>query len=473
MPAEGGRIARVSSTSAAPRSLAALLARYRDRRLLAIFMLGLASGFPWVLIGSAMSAWLQELGVSRSAIGLVGLVGAVYALNFLWAPLLDRYSPRLFAGLDQRRAWIAALQILLFATTLAMSFIDPAADLLRTGVLLLTLAAFSATQDAAIDAYRVDLIPREDQSLISYGAAMATSGWWTGYGLLGALPFLLVDRIGGNWNAVYLGLALVWLPFLAFVVLGAPSAGAAEAAPRDGPRTLAQELAATVVAPLAEFFRRNGVALATGLLTFVLLFKVGEAFLGRMAIVFYKEVGFTNAEIGTYSKIVNWVVTVLFSVLGSLINARLGILRGLVVGGLAMASTNLLFAWMAQVGPQTWLLAGTVVVDGFTAALGTVAFMAFITALTSHTFTATQYALMASIGNLGRTTLAASGGAIVDGLGGDWATFFVLTAVAVLPSLLLLRWLTPALRRRYPAAFSVTRAGPAAATDAGEGETLK
>jgi PAT family beta-lactamase induction signal transducer AmpG len=427
--------------------------------------MGMASGFPWVLFGSAMSAWLQELGVSRSAIGLLGIVGIVYALNFLWAPLLDRFRPRLPAGLGQRRAWIVLMQGLLLLATLALSQIDPGASLLLTGLIALSLATFSATQDAAIDAYRVELIPREDTSLISYGAAMATSGWWTGYGLLGAVPFLLVDEIGGNWNLVYVGLALVWLAFLGFSIWLAPGTptsedyadAAADAAatqdPPDVSPTLGQELRQTVLAPLLEFFRRNGTALAIGLLAFVLLFKVGEAFLGRMAIVFYKEVGFSNAEIGTYSKLLNWWVTVVFSIIGSLINARLGILRGLVVGGLAMASTNLMFAVIAQVGPEPWLLAVTVVVDGFTAALGTVAFMAFITSLTSHTFTATQYALLASIGNLGRTTLASSGGTIVDWLGGDWATFFVLTAVAVVPSLLLLRWLSPGLRRQYPDAF--------------------
>jgi PAT family beta-lactamase induction signal transducer AmpG len=441
-----------------PKSLPALLARYRDRRLAAVFVFGMASGFPWVLLGSAMSAWLQELGVSRSAIGLLGVVGAVYALNFLWAPLLDRFVPRLGAGLDRRRAWIVLMQVLLLLTTFSISLIDPGANLLLTGLLLLLLATFSATQDVAIDAYRVDLIPRRDQSLISYGAAMATSGWWTGYGLLGAVPFLLVDRIAGSWNAVYVGLALVWLPFLAFALRVAPAARAGSEAPRGaGAGGVFRELRETVLAPLIEFFRRNGVALALGLLTFVLLFKVGEAFLGRMAIVFYKEIGFTNAEIGTYSKVLNWWVTVIFSVIGSLLNARFGILRGLVVGGIAMASTNLMFAWIAQIGPQPWLLAVTVVVDGFTAALGTVAFMAFITSLTSHTFTATQYALLASIGNLGRTLLASSGGTLVDWLGGDWATFFVLTALAVLPSLVLLRWLSPSLHRRYPAAFGPGR----------------
>ena len=205
--------------------------------------------------------------------------------------------------------------------------------------------------------------------------------------------------------------------------------------------------------PVARFLQNHGARVGAIVITTILLFKVGEAFLGRMSLVFYKEIGFSNAEVGTYSKLLNWWVTVLFAILGSVINARFGILRGLLVGGIAMASTNLMFAWMAVAGPETWLFALTVIIDGFTAALGTVAFMAFITTLTSHTFSATQYALLASIGNLGRTTLSSSSGWVVDRLDGNWALFFVLTAIAIVPSLLLLRWLGPALRSRYPEAF--------------------
>lgn len=433
--------------------LAALIRAYRDRRLGVIFVLGMASGFPWVLIGSAMSAWLEELGVSRTEIGFIGGVAAMYALNFLWAPLLDRFRPWIFGRLGLRRGWILLAQCVLLALTFSISLVEPATHLLLTGALLLGIAFASASQDVAIDAYRVELIERSDHARISYGAAMATSGWWTGYGLLGALPFWLVDSLPGGWATVYQGLAMVWLGFMAFVLLLAPIPEARKPRSRQSGAGALARIRETVVAPLADFFRRNGVALAASILVFVLIFKIGEAFLGRMSIVFYKEIGFSNAEVGTYSKLLNWWVTVLFAILGSVINARFGILRGLLVGGIAMASTNLMFAWMAVAGPETWLFALTVIIDGFTAALGTVAFMAFITTLTSHTFSATQYALLASIGNLGRTTLSSSSGWVVDRLDGNWALFFVLTAIAIVPSLLLLRWLGPALRSRYPEAF--------------------
>ncbi len=447
------------SAEAAPGGrLAELIRAWRDRRLAVIFLLGMASGYPWVLIGSAMSAWLAELGVSRSAIGFIGGVTFVYALNFLWAPVLDRYTPLLLARFGRRRGWILLMQLGLLAATLALSFMQPGEMLLATGAVMLTIAILSATQDIAIDAYRVELIDRSDQARISYGSAMATSGWWTGYGLLGAVPFWLVGQVSGGWNTIYVMLGLIWVGFILVILLMAPPPSAAQPAARTEKTAIAR-IRATAVEPLAEFFSRNGPKLAIAILAFVLLFKIGEAFLGRMSIVFYKEVGFTDAEIGTYSKLLNWWVTVVFAIVGSFVNARFGIIRGLFIGGIAMAATNLMFSWLAVVGPETWLLSLAVIVDGFTAALGTVAFMAFITFLSSHTFTATQYALLASIGNLGRTTLASGSGWVVDQLGGNWALFFLLTSLAVLPGLLLLLKIRPWLVERYPGALA--RAGKA------------
>ncbi|MEM7053146.1 MAG: MFS transporter [Pseudomonadota bacterium] len=445
-----------AETSTAPsherKSLRELLIAWKDRRLGIIFLLGIASGYPWVLFGSAMTAWLAELGISRSAIGYLGAVAMVYALNFLWAPLLDRNAPAWFNKLGRRRGWLLLIQIGLLIVTLLLSRTDPAANLTAVGLLMLSIAILSATQDLVIDAYRVELIPRSDSERISYGSAMATSGWWTGYSLLGAVPFWVVGNLTGGWSTVYIGLGLIWLAFIAMIFWLAPMPETAGRV-REAGIGLVQRIKTTVFEPLADFFIRNGLKLAIGILVFVLLFKVGEAFLGRMSIVFYKEVGFSDAEIGTYSKLLNWWVTVIFAILGSLINARFGIIRGLFIGGIAMAASNLMFAWLAQAGPVPWILSLAVVVDGFTAAMGTVAMVAFITTLTSHTFTATQYALLASIGNLGRTTLASGSGWLVDSLGGNWSLFFVLTALAVIPSLQILMWLGPKLKSRYPNVF--------------------
>ena len=174
---------------------------------------------------------------------------------------------------------------------------------------------------------------------------------------------------------------------------------------------------------------------------FIFSFKLGEAFLGRMSVVFYKEVGFSNSEIGAYSKLITWWVTIIFAVIGGAFTIRFGIYKGLMIAGIAMAASNLMFAIMAQVGPDPTLFIATIIIDGFTAAWSTVAMVAFISLLCNHTFSASQYALMASLSVLGRTVLGGSSGWVVDSLNGNWSVFFILTAIMVIPALILLHHL--------------------------------
>jgi PAT family beta-lactamase induction signal transducer AmpG len=204
---------------------------------------------------------------------------------------------------------------------------------------------------------------------------------------------------------------------------------------------------AYIKAPFAEFFSRCGLKLGFSILLLLMVFRLGEAMLGRMSLVFYGEIGFSTDEIALYSKFFGGVVTAVFSLLGAVINTRFGVIKGLMVGGIAMASSNLLFALMAITGPNVNLLMVTLLVDNFSAAFATVAFISFISYFTSRTFTGTQYALMSSVSNFGRTTLAASSGGIVDYLDGDWALFFVLTALMVIPGLLLLLWIGKQIRQ--------------------------
>jgi len=173
-------------------------------------------------------------------------------------------------------------------------------------------------------------------------------------------------------------------------------------------------------------------------LAFVFLFKIGEAFLGRMSIVFYKEIGFSKSDIALYSKGLGWITTVIFTLLGGLFAIRSGVVKAMFVAGILMASTNLLFSVLAWSGKSEWLFATAVILDDIAAAFATVAFVAFISLLVDRTYTATQYALLASIGTAGRTTLAASSGAMVDWLNGDWGIFFIITAIMVIPSLICL-----------------------------------
>jgi len=194
----------------------------------------------------------------------------------------------------------------------------------------------------------------------------------------------------------------------------------------------------TVSGPILSFFKKNGFSIAIGILGFVFLFKVGEAFLGRMSIIFYKEIGFSKSDIAIYSKTLGWITTVVFTLLGGIFAMRAGTVKTMFVAGGFMAATNLLFAVLAWTGKSELLFAFAVIADDISAAFATVAFVAFISLLVDRTYTATQYALLASIGTAGRTTLASSSGALVDWLNGDWGTFFILTTLMVIPSLICL-----------------------------------
>jgi PAT family beta-lactamase induction signal transducer AmpG len=444
------------------------LKEYLDRRILTIFVFGIGSGFPWVLWGSAMTAWLKEAGLTRAAIGVFGTVAAAYSAHFLWAPIVDRIPFPVLSRLGQRRGWILGMEIPLALATLGIAFTNPAESVRLTGILALVIAFCSATQDTAIAAYRIEIIPREQPTMMSHASAAETAGWWTGYAFLGAVPFLLADRPGWTWNRIYILLALMWLPIMLIVILAREGrqrrerfkeaeeqyakALAAKGAPGRWARLTAW-MGVTIVEPFREYFRRTGWKLGASVLGFLFLFKLGEAFLGRMAIVFYKEVGFTDTQIGYFSKLATAGVTIVCSMLGGFLNARIGLIKGLLVGGLAMAASNLMFAWIAidaaRSGvPSQNLYIATIIVDGFTSAMSTVAFVAFISYFTSHTYTGTQYALLAAVGTLGRTLVSGASGFMVDALGGNWALFFVITSLMVLPSLVLLIYVGRLLRAR-------------------------
>ncbi|GAL33061.1 AmpG permease [Vibrio maritimus] len=417
---------------------------YWDKRLLWVFMMGCSSGFPWVLIGSNMSGWLKDAGLTRAAIGYFGSVFAVYAINFLWAPLVDRVKlPVLHGTLGQRRSWIFLCQSCILIGTLFIAGVNPANNLMFTSMLALCIAISSATQDIAIDAYRIDTFPKSESNKLPQASAMAVIGWWTGYSLPGYLAFVNADSIG--WNGVYYGMAGIVVILMLFTLFVSEpktdrEALQAQAEARHnkvvGSR-FTSWISVTVIEPFLDFFRRNGVQVAITLLLFVFLFKIGEAFLGRMSITFYKEIGFSNEQIGYYSKLIGWGATIVFTLLGSMVNVRFGIVKGLMIGGIAMSASNLMFAWIAKVGPSETLFLATIIVDNFTTAFSTVAFVSFLTVLTGQAFSATQYALLASLGNFGRTTLASFSGEMVDALN-DWSLFFIITSLMVIPSLIML-----------------------------------
>ncbi len=431
-----------------PSLIESMMSLRKEVRLWRIFLLGIASGYPWLLIGSAMTSWLKDVGMSRSAIGAFGVIFVAYTLNFLWAPLVDHIRIPILDRLGHRRSWIVLCQVflILFATLLALT--GPGISVSITVVLCLGIAMASATQDLAIDAYRITIIREDEPELIGHGAALATCGWWTGFSLPGIVAFWASDHVG--WGPVYFGMAatLGVVTLLVLWLFREPDR-AQNPMPSRFPGLFGW-FDKTYIDAVAEFFRRNGIQLALGLLAFIFLFKIGEAFLGRMVIVFYKEVGFTDTQIGLYSKGLGLLVTFVSSIAAGIYAGRFGAARGLLFAGIAMAATNLLFAWIAIAGPYAELYTLAVIADGITSAFSTVALVTFISYYTSRLHTATQYGALASLGNSSRTLLAASSGVLVDQLGGNWAMFFILTALMVTPSLLVLTWLARRVRDDTP-----------------------
>ena len=431
---------------------------YLDKRMKRIFLLGFMSGFPWVLIGSALSLWLKESELSRSTIGWAGLIFGVYAINFLWSPLIDRiHIPYLSKKIGHRKSWIISMQIIILISLVLWSTLSPTENLWLIILIGLGIAISSATQDITIDALRIEQINESETKTMAAGAAIQVVGWWTGYKIGGVISLMTAEyfqQLGfeNYWQISFLILGLiVMISSVALFFVPEKSSYLRSSIQKEKDKKLFNKfkiknqltkslawLYGTVVNPLISFFKKNSISVAIGLLSFIFLFKIGEAFLGRMSIIFYNEIGFSKTDIALYSKGIGWVTTITFTLLGGLFAIRMGLIKAMFVSGIVMALTNLMFSLLAWVGDSEVLFAFTVLIDDLAAAFATVAFVGFISALVDRTYTATQYALLASIGTAGRTLFASSSGSLVDWLNGDWGIFFIITAIMVIPSLLCL-----------------------------------
>ena len=472
-------------------SLSETFSVYFDKRMLRILLLGAISGFPWVLIGSSLSLWLKEEGLSRSTVGWAGLIFAVYAFNYLWAPLIDRLQiPYLTKKLGHRRGWIVLMQIAILTCLVTWSFINPTENLTLLITVGLIIAIASATQDITVDALRIEQIGEHETKSMAAGAAMAVVGWWSGYKLGGVIALFSAqyfENIGiiNYWQMTFLILGIVVILMnIGLMFVHEPLSTDRQLKQKETDELIKNKLGSknifstitawvsgTLGGPIISFFKKNGFSIAVGILTFVFLFKIGEAFLGRMSVVFYKEMGFSKGDIAIYSKTLGWITTVIFTLLGGLLAIRSGTIKTMFVAGILMAATNLLFSVLAISEKSELLFAFAVIADDIAAAFATVAFVAFISLLVDRTYTATQYALLASIGTAGRTIMASSSGALVDSLENGaiislkykfinlgsisipsfenpWAVFFVITALMVIPSLICLWFIKDKLKLR-------------------------
>jgi MFS transporter, PAT family, beta-lactamase induction signal transducer AmpG len=402
---------------------------YADPRILLIAVMGFSSGLPLLLTLSTLSYWLAKLGVSKTSIGLFASVGIPYSCKFLWAPLLDQIRPPF---LGRRRGWALLIQGALAVSILAMGMTDPAVNPWWTALAALVVAFLSSSQDIVIDAYRIEILPEEEQGA---GSAATQVGYRFGLLAAGAGALALADFVA--WPVVFAILAaLVGIGMLAFIL--APEPAAPPAPKRE---SLAQWLARAVVGPLADFFFRRG---ALVILLFVLLYKFGDAVSGTMATPFYVELGFSGVEIAAVTKVFGIIASLAGTLAGGLLVARFGIMRALLIGGVLQAAGILLFTLLAMKGHDTLWLAIAVGGDNFVGGLGSAAFVAYLSALCNIAFTATQYALLSSFMAVGRTLLASGSGWLASQM--SWPAFFTVSAGLAIPGLVLLLWLM----RLYP-----------------------
>jgi len=408
---------------------------YADRRVLSILFLGFASGLPYLLVYGTLSAWLTEAHVSKTAIGLFSWASTAYGFKFLWSPLVDRLPlPVLTRVFGQRRGWMLLSQTAIIVAMLGLGSTDPSTGLAATAIWAVVLASAAATQDIVVDAYRVEILARDQ---LGAGAGNITLGYRVGMLAAGGGALVIADFAGWFW--AYAVMAVLMGVGIATVLLN-PEPERPHAAPqapigRDWRQAVAW-LRDAVVTPFAEFMsRRHWFTI----LLFIAFYKYGDALLGVMANPFYIDIGFTKTEIGLVSKTYGAAMTIIGGLIGGVMVARWGIVRALLVCGVLQGASNLVFALQAWVGPSVPMLMVTISIENLTGGMGSAAFVAYLSSLCNIAYTATHYALVSSFAAFSRTFFASGGGWLADQV--DWISYFFISTAAAVPGLLLLLWM--------------------------------
>jgi PAT family beta-lactamase induction signal transducer AmpG len=427
---------------------------YRHPRVLAMLFLGFSAGLPFMLVFSTLSAWLREVGVERATIGMLSWVGIIYSIKFFWAPVVDRLPlPLLGRLLGRRRSWMLVAQVGIAVGLFNMAHLDPVGHLGTMAALALLVAFSSATQDIAIDAWRIEAAPQPMQGVMA-------AAYQLGYriaimvGSAGAL-WIAADH---GWMAAYTAMAvMVGVGLVTTLVIAEPE-------PRVAQQTLAQEqrvidwlerkahwpaamqqagswFVGAVVCPFVDFFTRYGTRLAVLMLAFIASYRLTDFTMGVMANPFYLDVGYTLKEIAAVAKGYGVVMSILGTILGGVAVARLGTVRSLVLGSVLVIGSNLLFMTLAfQDDPSLVGLAVVISADNLAMGVAGTALIAYLSSLTSASYTATQYALFSSTYALPGKLLMGTSGFVVDAIGYPW--FFVYTSSLGIPALVLLYFLS-------------------------------
>ncbi|HEX9204391.1 MAG TPA: AmpG family muropeptide MFS transporter [Candidatus Deferrimicrobiaceae bacterium] len=402
--------------------MSAILAAFGSRRIFFVLLLGFSSGIPLALTGSTLQAWMASEGVDLAVIGVFSLVGLPYAVKYLWAPVMDRFVPPF---LGRRRGWMLVTQAALVVAVAAMAFSDPKAAPGAVAVLCLLVAFFSASQDIVVDAWRTEVLAPEELGpgagvhILGYRVAMLTSG---------AVALILADRM--PWRLVYLLMA------------GSLSVGVAASLlspepeiPGKPPRTLKE----AVVEPFLEFFARPGAAV---ILLFIVFYKLDVVMAMALTTPFLLELGFTKTDIGAVTKGLGMVATIAGTLAGGAVVARAGMKASLWIFGVLQSVSTLSFFALARLGHHYPMMVAAIGIENLCSGMGTAAYAAFLMSLCDKRFTATQYALLTSLMAVTRVFAGAPTGVLAKAYG--WETYFLVSALAAIPGLLLLlrydRW---------------------------------
>ncbi len=416
------------------------LAVYLKPRVLIVILLGFSSGLPLALSGATLAIWMTESGVNLRTIGLYALVGLPYTLKFLWAPLVDALDiPILSRALGRRRGWLVFSQLLLAAAILFLAFQDPSRVLWPVALGAVLVATASATQDIVIDAFRVESLETSEQAagmagyvaayrigMLASGAGVLTLTWW-------------LEQIGVPRETVWMwgyiaAAALVSVGIFASMMATEPAAPADVV---DKTRDPFSRVLLTAFGAFREFLTRPE---AIVILLFVVLFKFCDAFAGVLTAPFIIDIGFDKATYAAVVKGVGLAAALAGGFAGGLVARALPLSTSLWIGGILQTLSNLAFAWLSLIGTSVPALTAAVIFENFTGAIGTVIFVAYLSALCGvRAHTATQFALLTALAAVGRTTLSSGGGFVAESTG--WFWFFVISSLVAIPSFILLAWL--------------------------------
>ena len=400
---------------------------YADRRMAVMLLLGFVSGLPFLLVSSTLSLWLKDVGISLAAIGIFSLVKIPYSFKWLFSPIIDQFRLPVLGRLGRRRSWAVLLQILLMAALVAMSVTNPGISPMLFAFWVVLAALFSASQDIVLDAYRIERFRPKEQAA---GVAVFVLGYRVGTIFSGAGALFMAEF--WNWSTVYQVMAAGVLVGLVTVLVSKE--------PDDNrpskPKTMRATVVNAVVKPFTDFMKRDKWV---WILLFIFFYRMSDAYVAPMAYPFFDDMGFSKIQIASIIKIYGVVATILGTVVGGAVVARIGLVKALVICGVLQGISNLVYVGQAYAGNNAQVLMVNIFIENISGGMGTAAFVAYLSSLCNKKYTATQYALLSSFMGAARDLFAATSGLVATAM--TWQEFFGITTLMALPGLFILWYL--------------------------------